>query len=68
MVELTPDFHTIRGSDLKRDGMILELIDTALGDEVAEIFYSDASGAMSISVFRSDMPLEVIKQFIRGSR
>ena len=68
MSELMPGYHTLRGSDVQRDGMYLELIDQRTGDEVAEVFYSDVSGAMSISVFQQEMPLEPIERLIQRAR
>lgn len=68
MSELLPGYSSVRGSDVKRDGMYLELIDESTGDEVAEIFYSDATHKMTISVFRSELPLEVIELLIERAK
>jgi hypothetical protein len=35
---------------------------------VAEVFYSDATGEFSISLFARDLPLSVIEQFIAEAR
>jgi len=59
MGALTQGYRTVRGSDVQRDGMFLELIDESTGDEVAEVFYSDVTRKMTISVFRPELPLEV---------
>ena len=48
MGELSPGYRTVRGSDVRRDGMFLELIDEGTGDEVAEVFYSDVTHEMTI--------------------
>lgn len=49
--------------------MFLELIEQSTGDEVAEVFYSDATGEMTISVFKPGLPLEVVELLIeRGKR
>lgn len=55
-------YRTIRASDLKRDGMALEL-ESGL-DTLAEVFYCDATGEFTISLFNRDLPLPVIEQFI----
>jgi len=68
MAELLPGFETVRGSDIKRDGMYLELIELETGDEVAEIFYADEEKKMQISIYKSDMPLEVIEAFIAKAK
>jgi hypothetical protein len=59
-------YSTIRASDLKRDGMGLELsCDTRL---IAEIFYSDVTGEFTISLFEQSIPLPIIEQFIAEAR
>ena len=68
MSELMPGYRTLRGSDVQRDGMYLELIEHQTGNAVAEVFYSDASGSMSISVFQPEIPLEAIERLIERAR
>lgn len=63
-----PGYHTVRGSDVQRDGMFLELIDQLTGDTIAEVFYSDATGVMLISVFQPEIPLEPIERLIQRAR
>jgi len=59
-------YSTVRACDLKRDGMGLELsCDTRL---VAEIFYLDATGEFTISLFEQSVPLPIIEQFIAEAR
>lgn len=58
----------MRGSDLQRDGMYLELIDEATGVGVAEVFYSDATHAMTISAFRAELPLQVVELLIEKAK
>lgn len=48
--------------------MYLELIALESGDEVAEIFRSDESQEIMISIFKQDMPLEVIEAFIAKAK
>jgi hypothetical protein len=68
MSELSPGYRTVRGSDVQRDGMYLELIDESTGDEVAEVFYSDATHEMTISVFRPELPLRVVESLIERAK
>jgi hypothetical protein len=68
MTPLVVGFHTVRGSDVRRDGMYLELIEEGTGDEVAEVFYSDATGQMSVSVFRPELSLPVIEALIERAK
>jgi len=52
------EYVFIRGSDLERDGMFLELyLDRdPNGRPLAECFYSDADGSMTLTVFESSTP------------
>jgi hypothetical protein len=68
MSELIPGYRTVRGSDVQRDGMYLELIEDSTGDEVAEIFYSDATHKMTMSVFQSELPLDVVEALIERAK
>ena len=44
--------------------MYLELIEPDTGDEVAEVFYSDEDRRMRITLFKHDLPLDVVEAFI----
>ena len=68
MPDLVPGYKTNLGSDIRRDGMYLELIDLETEDEVAEVFYADEEKKLQISIFRNDMPLEVIEAFIAKAK
>ena len=68
MGELFPGYQTVRGSDVRRDGMYLELIDIGTGDEVAEVFYSDVTQEMTVSLYKTDLPLEVIELLIAKAK
>ncbi len=68
MGELSPGYRTVRGSDVQRDGMYLELIDESTGDEVAEVFYSDTTHEMSVSVFKPELPLRVVELLIERAK
>jgi hypothetical protein len=68
MSEHLPGYQTVRGSDVQRDGMYLELIDQSTGDEVAEVFYSDVTHEMKISIFQPELPLRVEEQDLFSSR
>lgn len=68
MSELVDGYQTVRGSDVQRDGMYLELIDQNTEVGVAEVFYSDTTHEMSISVFRPSLPLTVVEAFIKRAK
>ena len=56
-------FSIIRGSDVERDGMYLEVNEKTSDRErvVIEIFYSDESGKMTFSAFDKDLPFELVE-------
>jgi hypothetical protein len=68
MSELLPGFRTVRASDVNRDGMYLELIEHRTGDAVAEVFYSDSSNLMTISLFKPNLPLNVVESLINKAK
>lgn len=68
MGELSPGYRTVRGSDVQRDGMILELIDERTGDEVAEVFSANATLMMTVSVFQQELPLHVVELLIERAK
>lgn len=61
-------FQLIRGSDIHRDGMYLELLDVDAQTTVAEVFYTDATGALTFSGYERDIPLEVIEALIERGK
>jgi len=57
------------GSDITRDGMYVEASDKPDGfKEVLEIFYSDVGGKMSVTLYRPDVPLEIVEWAIAIAR
>ena len=62
-------FQTVRGSDVIRDGMYLELIEGS--DEMvalAEIFFSDETEDFVFNTFGNDLPLEAVEWLIAEAR
>ncbi|HTR42689.1 MAG TPA: hypothetical protein VMH87_13840 [Pseudomonadales bacterium] len=55
-------YSTVIASDLQRDGMGLELYRD--GKLIAEVFYSDATGKFTISLFEKNLPMPVIEDYI----
>lgn len=68
MSELSSGYRTVRGSDVQRDGMYLELIEESTGNEAAEVFYSDATQKMTVSVFQQELPLHVVELLIERAK
>ena len=63
------EYHCIVGSDVTRDGMYLEVSEQASGsDVIIEIFYSDLDHQMSVTLFKPDVPLEVVEWAISMAR
>ena len=52
-------FNFVRGSDLIRDGMFIELHDEN-GVALAEVFYSDLTGHMTFNAYAIDLPLRAV--------
>ena len=52
------DFEFILGSDVRNDGMYLELNEVVDGrwEAVADVFYSDADGSMSLTQYAERVP------------
>ena len=63
-------YEFTRGSDVQRDGMYLEVSVKTSGSlrQLAEVFYSDATGEFSVSCYEQDVPLVVIEELIRLAR
>lgn len=59
-------YHYIRGSDVVRDGMFLELIeaDTSPQKQLAEVFYSDVTQELSLTYQEPDIPISVMNDFM----
>ena len=57
------DYITVRGSDVDRDGMTLEIFAAAgtRSEALAEVFYSDATGAFVTEVFAADLSPRVVQ-------
>jgi hypothetical protein len=51
-----------------RDGMYLELIEQETGDEIADVFYSDETEGMQITLYKPDLPLELVEAFIARAK
>lgn len=61
-------YEMIRGSDVDRDGMYLELIESSTGKVVAEVFYSDVTNAMTLTTFTQDLPLSAVEWLIECAK
>ncbi|HHX8750324.1 TPA: hypothetical protein ACVPFL_002499 [Morganella morganii] len=63
-------YESIRGSDIVRDGMYLDLRlpDTSPLEQLAEIFYSDVTHEFSISIFVDNLPLSIIETLIAEAK
>ena len=61
------DFTYIIASDVNpRDGLGLELWHS--GQQVGEIFRSDEHRSMTISLWKEDLPLDVIERFVANAK
>ena len=64
------EYRCVRGSDIDRDGMYLELslASDVAQSAIAEIFYSDTTATMTMTLFREDMPLIAIEWLIEQAK
>ena len=62
LAHLGHTYTYVIGSDIDRDGMYVEVTsDADAVNSLLEIFYSDITHNMSITLHRPDLPLEVIE-------
>lgn len=59
-------YRYVRGSDVVRDGMYLELIDDEIQPQepLASIFYSDVTQNFTLDYFDPSVPREVLEEFV----
>ncbi|MGI9383858.1 MAG: hypothetical protein ACR2PO_11950 [Methyloligellaceae bacterium] len=56
------EYRYILASDVVRDGMYIEVSDEPKGtNALIEIFYSDVTHEMTMTLFKPDIPIEVIE-------
>lgn len=63
-------YGVVRGSDVQRDGMYLELWSAKHPEkQLCEVFYSDITQNMTVTCFdQEDIPLEVMEEYLSQSR
>ena len=63
-------YSCVRGSDVSRDGMYLELseMEGKVRHIVMEIFYSDKTGDMTVQTFRDGVPLSAAEWMIAQAK
>lgn len=61
-------FTTVRGSDVDRDGMYLELSEVGGEQGIAEVFFSDSTGVFTLNTFGKDVPLEAVEWLAAQAR
>jgi hypothetical protein len=61
-------YETIMGSDVARDGMVLELRDRPSNELALWAFFSDADGSFEVTRYRADVPPEVEAWFQAEAR
>lgn len=63
-------YRVVRGSDLQRDGMYLEMWSAKHPEkQLCEVFYSDITHTMAFACLDpEEIPLEVLEEYLRQSR
>ncbi|WP_412061368.1 hypothetical protein [Rubrivirga sp. IMCC45206] len=60
-------YRLVTASDVSgRDGLGLELWDDS--EMIAEVFRTDATGVLSASAYRTDLPLVLVEEFLDAAR
>jgi hypothetical protein len=67
-MDVAERYEMLRGSDVSRGGMYLELWDRGSGELALWAFYFDADGSLEFTRYRSDVPLEVETWFQQEAR
>ena len=60
-------YQFLMGSDIERDGMFMEMLD-ASGACVAEVFYSDVTHKMVVTLGQQGLPIEAVQELLSRSR
>jgi hypothetical protein len=55
------------GSDLVRDGMFMEMLDASEAC-AAEVFYSDVTGKMVVTLIQRGLPIEAVEELLSRAR
>lgn len=60
------NYRYVRGSDIERDGMFLELVDDGTDplEQLACIFYSDVTKEFALDYFDDGVPPDVLEAFV----
>ena len=61
-------YHSVRGSDVDRDGIHLVLRRRQRPDRCSAVFYSDANGFMTFTTHQPGLPIEVVEWLIAEGR
>lgn len=62
-------YASVRGSDIQRDGMYLEVHEADGGARaILEVFYSDAKHRFTLSLFAENVPVELVEMAIATAR
>jgi hypothetical protein len=68
MIDFNHVYSAIRGSDIDRDGMCLEIQRREGRSVVLEIFYSDTDSTMTLSTFENGLPVALIEWAIEKAK
>ena len=67
-MEVDERYQMLRGSDVSRGGVYLELWDRPSGELALWAFYLDADGSFEFTRYRSDVPVDVEAWFQQEAR
>lgn len=61
-------YEFIRGSDVRNDGMYLEVCDEEREEVILFAFFSDADGSFTCTAYKENLPFAVVEQFVKAAR
>ncbi len=62
------NFEVVRGSDIIRDGMYLEMSEVGGKAGIAEVFYSDQTEDFVLNTFGNDIPLQAVEWIVAKAK
>lgn len=61
-------YNFIRGSDVTKDGMYLEVCDEERAEVILFAFFSDADGSFICTAYKENLPFALVEQFVKSAR
>ncbi len=66
-MECRSGYQFLMGSDIQRNGMFMEMLDAG-GVCVAEVFYSDVTDKMVVTLEQQELPIEAVQELLSRAK